>query len=187
MVTKIFGDLPAQAGKKLTIEPLGAKDLKCAKEYADFINDLIEEGAKLLMNVKQTLKDEKNWVKNVVSKTKKREKVFLIARDGKKIVGNVSFEMMTYRKNHIARMGIAIRQGYRGAGLGKYLMTEIIKLAKKHLKPTPKQFQLEVYANNTPAIALYKKMGFKIVAKIPKQIQYKGKLIGEYIMIKPVK
>jgi ribosomal protein S18 acetylase RimI-like enzyme len=173
--------------KKLIIAPMSAKDLKCAKEYQDFINDLIEEGAKLLMNVRQTLKDEQNWVKDVVKKVKEGKKVFLIVRDGKMVVGNTSFEMLTFRKNHIARMGIAIRQGYRGAGLGKYLITEIMKLAKKQLKPTPKLFQLEVYENNEPAIALYKKMGFKIVGKIPKQIQYKGKLISEYIMIRPVK
>ncbi|MCX6721629.1 MAG: GNAT family N-acetyltransferase [Candidatus Staskawiczbacteria bacterium] len=178
---KIFRD------KKLTIAPLSAKDLKCAREYTDFINDLITEGAKLLMNKKQTLKEEQGWVINVVKKVKNKEKVFLIARDGKKVVGNVSFESMTFRKNHIARMGIAIRQGYRGNGLGKYLMSEIMKLAKKQLKVKPKIFQLEVYENNKPAIALYKKMGFKIVGKVPKQIQYGGKLIGEYIMIKEVK
>ncbi len=69
-------------------------------------------------------------------------------------------------------------------GLGKFLTQEVIKLAKKELKPAPKIIKLEVYVNNKPAIGLYKKMGFKIVAKIPKQIQYKGKLIGEYIMLK---
>jgi hypothetical protein len=61
MVTKIFGD------KKLVIEPFGKKDLKCAKEYKDFINDLIEEGAKILMNKKQTLKGEQDWVKRVTA------------------------------------------------------------------------------------------------------------------------
>ena len=181
MVIKTFGN------KKLTISPLSSKDLKCAEEYTDFINSLIEEDAKILMNVKQTLKDEQGWVKDVVKKTKEKKKVFLIARDGKKIVGNVSFELMTFKRNHIAKMGIAIRQGYRGAGLGKHLVAEIMKLAKNQLKPTPQIFQLEVYENNAPAIALYKKMGYKVVGKIPKQVQHKGKLIGECIMIKPVK
>ncbi|MFA6189961.1 MAG: GNAT family N-acetyltransferase [Candidatus Staskawiczbacteria bacterium] len=181
METKIFGD------KKLTISPMSVKDLKCAKEYMDFINELIVEDAKLLMNVKQSIKDEQGWVEKVVKQVKNKQKVFLIAHDGKKIAGNVSFEMLTFRKNHIARMGIAIAKEHRGAGLGKYLVTEIIKLAKRELKPTPKFLQLEVYENNKPAIALYKKMGFKIVAKIPKQMQWKGKLVGEYIMMRPVK
>ena len=56
-------------------------------------------------------------------------------------------------------------------------MQEVMKLAKKELKPTPKIFQLEVYENNKPAIGLYKKMGFKIVAKVPKQIQHKDLIL----------
>jgi len=55
---------------------------------------------------------------------------------------------------------------------------------EKEFESDLKVIQLEVLVNNKPAIALYKKMGFKIVAKIPKQIQCKGKLIGEYIMVK---
>ena len=61
---------------------------------------------------------------------------------------------------------------------------EVIKVARKELKPAPKIIKLEVYVNNKPAIALYKKMGFKIVGKIPNQIQWKGKLIAEFIMLK---
>ncbi|MEK7104349.1 MAG: hypothetical protein AAB842_03045, partial [Patescibacteria group bacterium] len=58
----------------------------------------------------------------------------------------------------------------------------IIKMAKTDLKPVPKIIELGVYEGNNPAIALYKKMGFKVVAKIPNRIQYKGKLITKIIM-----
>ena len=69
-------------------------------------------------------------------------------------------------------------------GLGKYMASEIIKLAKEKLSPKPKIIRLEVFTSNDPAIALYKKMGFKIVAKIPKQMQHKGKLVDEFVMLK---
>ena len=177
---KTFGN------KKLTIEPLGPKDLRYAKEYRDFINCLIAENAKILMNEKQTLKQELDFIKGAVKKTKDRKKIFLIAKDGKKVVANTSFELMPYKQNHIARFGIAIRNCYRGVGLGKYMMSEVTKLAKKYLKPTPKLFRLEVLSNNKPAIALYKKMGFKIVAELPKHIQDKGKLVAEYVMMRSV-
>jgi ribosomal protein S18 acetylase RimI-like enzyme len=65
-------------------------------------------------------------------------------------------------------------------------MSEVLKMAKKDLLGL-KIFKLEVYENNKPAIALYKKMGFKEVGKIPKAIQHNRKLIGEYIMIKDAK
>ena len=178
---KTFGD------KKLTISTMSAKDLKCAKEYTDFINDLIAEGAKLSINVKQNMKGQTAWLETTLKEVKNKEKVFLIARDGKRIAGNTSFHSFSFSENHIADMGIAIAREYRSAGLGEYLVAEIMRLAKKELKPTPKFFQLEVYENNAPAIALYKKMGFKIVAKLPKQIQWKSKLIGTYIMMRQVK
>lgn len=63
-------------------------------------------------------------------------------------------------------------------------MAEVLKLAKKELRPRPKIIKLSVYSKNKIAQNLYKKFGFKKVAKIPKQFQYKGKLLDEVIMIK---
>lgn len=172
--------------KKLTISSITAKDLKCAKEYQDFVNSLVEEDAKVLINKKMTLREEIEFIKKAVKSVKDKKKVYVIVRDGNNIVANTSIELESYKRNHIGKFGIAIRDGYRGMGLGKYIMTEVMKRAKAELKPTPKIFQLEVLENNKPAKALYKKMGFKIVGKLPKQIQYKGKLIGEYVLIKSV-
>lgn len=180
METKIFGN------KKLTISTLSKKDFKFVKEFLDFINSLVEEDAKILMNKKMNLKEEMEFLEKGVKSIKDKKKVYLIAKDGNKVVANTSIELGVYKRNHIGKFAIAIRDGYRGSGLGTYLMREIMKLAKKELNPGPKIFQLEVYKNNKPAIGLYKKMGFNIVGKIPKQVQHKGKLIGEYIMIKNI-
>jgi ribosomal protein S18 acetylase RimI-like enzyme len=60
-------------------------------------------------------------------------------------------------------------------------MKTTLELAKKKLRP--KIIELSVFENNEIAQNLYKKFGFKRVAKIPKQIQYKGKLINKIIMI----
>ena len=61
-------------------------------------------------------------------------------------------------------------------------MKEIIKMAKTQLKPKSKVIQLSVFASNTPAINLYKKIGFKKVAVIPKVLIYKNKFEDEIIM-----
>lgn len=84
----------------------------------------------------------------------------------------------------MGRFAIGIAQGYRGIELGKYLMSGIIERAKKEFKPRIKIIQLEVHANNKAAIGLYKKMGFRQFAKLPKQIQHKGRIDDELIMIK---
>lgn len=177
MKAKIFGD------KKITIKEISQKDLKNVKKFQDFINSLVEEEAKILMKKKNSLKEEKNWLKEKIKEVKGRREVFIVAECDSKIVGTTGIGLNKERRNHVADFGITIKQGYRGVGLGKYLMTEILKLAKRELKPAPKVFRLSVYPNNKPAINLYKKFGFKQVARIPKQIQYKGKLVDEVIML----
>lgn len=178
MQTKIFGD------KKIIIRKAVKSDLKNAKKFQVFINSLVAEEAKLLMNKKATLKEEKEFLERILKGIKDKTKIYLVAECGDKIIGATDIELDRWRRNHIGKFGITIIQGYRGIGLGKHLMSEVIRLAKKELNPKPKMIQLEVYTNNKPAINLYKKMGFRIVAKLPKQIQWKGKLVDELVMIK---
>ena len=178
MVTKIFRD------KKIIIRMAVNSDFKNVKKFQVFINSLVEEEAKLLMNKKATIEEEREFLKTMLKGVKNKKRIYLIAERDDKVVGSASVELDRWRRNHIGKLGITIINGYRGMGLGKHLMSEVIRLAKKELNPSPKIIQLDVYANNKPAINLYKKMGFKIVAKLPKQIQWKGKLIAEYVMLK---
>jgi len=173
--TKIFN------GREIKIRELSPKDLKRAKEFLDYINSLIEEDAKILFNKKLTLKEEKEWLKNALKGIRKRKKIVCLAEEKGKIVGISSVEMKDHRQSHVGEFGISVRKGYRGIGLGKYLMKTTLKLAKKRLKP--KIVRLWVFENNKIAQNLYKKFGFKKVAKIPKQLQYKGKLISEIVMV----
>ncbi len=180
MVIKKFGD------KKITIRKLEESDLRNAKKFQIFINSLIDEEVKILINKKNSLKEEKDYLKRTIAAIKRGSKVFLLAEHGNKVVGSTDIELEPWRRNHIGEFGIIISKEYRGLGLGEYLMSEVIKLAKKELCPKPRIIQLAAYANNKPAISLYKKMGFKIIAKIPKQIQYKGALISDLVMIRDI-
>jgi len=178
MTTKTFGD------KKIAIRAIKQADLRNAKKFQDFINSFVLEDAKLSMNKEIDLNGEKAFLKGVLSSVKNKTHAYLVAESDSKIVGTASIEQKKWRLNHIGSFGIVIKDEYRGIGLGKFMTQEVIKVARKELKPAPKIIKLEVYVNNKPAIALYKKMGFKIVGKIPNQIQWKGKLIAEFIMLK---
>lgn len=178
METKIFG------GKKIKIRKLLNKDLRNARNFQDFINSLVEEGAQILIDKKISFKEERKWLEGQLRNIKKHRIVFLVAEDDDTIVGTAGIDLGYGRQSHIGNLGITIKKGYRGMGLGACLMKEIIKSAERELKPRPKIIRLSVFPTNKPAISLYKKYGFKIVAKIPKQIQYKGKVFDEIIMLK---
>jgi len=180
METKIFG------GKKIKIREFSRNDLKRPKEFQDYINSLVEEDALILINKKFSLEEEKKYLKKELKKIKSGKQIKVIAEENNLIVGVSEIFIYSYRKSHIGELGISIRKGYRGIGLGTYLIKKVIKLAKKRLKPKLKIIRLGVFPPNKPALALYKKLGFKKVAKIPKHIQYKGKLIDEIIMIKEI-
>ncbi len=180
METKTFSD------KKIRIRKITPNDVWKAEKFQEFIDSLVDEDAMVSQNKRTSIKEEKAFIEKTLKKVRNKEKIFFLAECENKIVGTTSIELEIGRRSHVCKFGIMIKQGYRGIGLGGYLMAEIIKLVKKELEPQPKMIDLRVYSVNKPAIALYKKMGFKIVAKIPKRVQYKDKLVDEIVMIKHV-
>lgn len=134
------------------------------------------------LNKKQTLEEEKIWLEETLQNVKEKREVFLVAKEKNKVIGSSEVKLRKGRENHIGELGISIRKEYRGKGLGTKLMAEILKEARKELKP--KIIRLSVFSENTIAQNLYKKFGFKKVARVPKQLEYKGKLTDEIIMIK---
>lgn len=175
-------------GKKLTIRKFSKRDLRNVRNFQDFFNSLIEENAKITMNKKLSLKEEKAWLEMILSRTKRHKSIALLAESNKNkmVVGTILIHLDRGRMSHIGRLGITIRKGYREMGLGSYLTQKIIKLAKKELRPKPKMIRLSVFSTNKPAIKLYKKYGFRKVAIIPKQLEFKGKLFDEVIMLKKI-
>lgn len=174
---KKFGDMV------ITIRCLAQSDLKWPERFQDYVNSLIEEEAKILMKTKKTEKEEKKWLKERVDSIRKGKSVSLVAEHNKIVVGVASIDLERERQSHIGDFSISVRSGYRGIGLGTCLIKEVLGLARKDLKPKPRIIRLGVFANNAPAINLYKKMGFRQVAKIPDQLEFQKKLIDEIIML----
>jgi len=176
MKTKNFGN------KKIKIEKLSKKDLSNIKQFQGFINSLIEEDAQIFLNKKFSLREERKWLKTQLNEIENNKKVFLVAQNNHNVVGTACVGLSMGRMSHIGNFEIAIIKKYRGIGLGTYLLMEATKLARKKLKT--KFIRLSVFSSNKPAVMLYKKFGFKKVARIPKQVRYKGKLIDEIVMLK---
>src|SRR4030042_1719657 len=164
METKIFN------GKKIIIRKFSRKDLKNVKKFHDFVDSLIEEGVFINANKKKSSREELERIKEQLQEIKKKKRVSLVAELNNKVIGSTGIDLNWGRQGHVGNVGISIRNGYRQIGLGTYLMKEIIKLAKKELKPKPKIIRLSVMPINKPALKLYKKFGFKKVAKIPNQL-----------------
>lgn len=62
------------------------------------------------------------------------------------------------RRAHVAGIGMGVRDDWQGRGIGTALLAAAINLAEQWLQVT--RIEIEVYADNPAAIALYEKHGF---------------------------
>ncbi len=176
--------------KEFIIRNFCEDDIYKPEKLLSYINNLINDfDAMITLRVKKTAEQEKKWLMDMLSMIRNSRMIMLIAEFDDQIVGGaeISFcpEYKEYKyKEHIYEFNISIIKDCRGYGLGSYLLSRIIDMAKKNLKPKPAMIKLSVFANNEHAIALYQKHGFNTVFRISNQFKFNGQLVDEIIMSK---
>ena len=90
------------------------------------------------------------------------DNLVLLALDAGEMIGIATVSKLDGKPT--GEIGIAILKRYYHQGLGTALLDELIYWGD-HFSPL-RQFTLSVIADNTPAVGLYRKMGFK-----PKQVE----------------
>lgn len=149
-----------------------------------FYNKVIKETENLNRIRPVSLKDERTWVRDSISKVKKNNMMLLYAECDGRIVGSASIERHTEdRKKHVASFGVAILHEFTGMGLGTRMMTVL----EKNMMAGIKLLVLDVYGKNNIAQHLYKKMGFKTVGKIPCSVKTSAGYQTDIIMYKVLK
>ncbi|MBQ9740226.1 MAG: GNAT family N-acetyltransferase [Kiritimatiellae bacterium] len=97
-------------------------------------------------------------------------------------MANVSQIAPRARVRHRATIGIASAKAYWGRGIGTAMMRALISLAKE---AGYEQIELDVVDNNTRAVALYTRLGFEAVGKIPNAMKYRdGRYANLCLMIR---
>ena len=106
----------------------------------------------------------------------------LAACVGEEIVGQISLHTfpLTARRRHVGQIGMAVRDDWQRKGVGSALMQAAIDLGENWLNL--KRIELEVYTDNEPAIALYKKFGFELEGTLRCFAFRDGKYVDAYMM-----
>lgn len=98
------------------------------------------------------------------------------------IVGHVDIKSEGLRASmHWCELGIGIESAYRGMGLGERLMTRAIDFARQ--QDRLEWIELRVFANNSPAVSLYKKLGFEFVGILQDRFRLRGQSIDDIVMV----
>ncbi|WP_144154329.1 GNAT family N-acetyltransferase [Paraburkholderia sp. BCC1885] len=74
------------------------------------------------------------------------------------LVGHAVLEPAVARRAHCAGLGLSVHDAWQGRGVGKILMSALIECADRSLGL--RRLELTVFADNAPAIALYRRFGF---------------------------
>lgn len=94
--------------------------------------------------------------------------------------GIATLYLQPYRKlAHQCEFGIIVGDKYRNMGIGSYLMSSVMHLAKEKFKI--ELLHLQVYAEN-PAMNLYGRFGFKEFGRQNEWIKEKERYVGRVFM-----
>lgn len=107
--------------------------------------------------------------------------IFLVADLGGKLIGllNIRGSQRTATR-HSAVLGITVRKGWRGLGVGGRLMAAAVAWAQAN--PLLTRVELQVYARNQTGIHLYEKYGFVTEGRRRKAIFQAGEYLDDLLM-----
>jgi ribosomal protein S18 acetylase RimI-like enzyme len=158
----------ARDGRRVVIRSIRWEDLDDAIE---FINSLADEGAEIYRTQRVTRSEEADWLGRRLARMEKGELIEAVAEVDEKVVANSEVEKRTGVMSHLGYVGLAIRSGYRGIGIGTELMKALIEESRM---AGLKVLVLDHYETNKAARGLYEKAGFKEAGSIPKAIHRDG-------------
>lgn len=163
---------------------LRSAEEKDAEALIDYMKITAAETPFLLREpdeISLTIEQEQAFIK---AKNDSENELLLIAETGGRHIGNASLMSAGgfKRYRHRCEIAIALYQEYCGLGIGKAMLEMVLDIAKK---AGYEQAELEVIANNKPAIALYEKLGFQKYGTFPDNMKYAdGSYVDAYWMMK---
>jgi L-phenylalanine/L-methionine N-acetyltransferase len=133
-----------------------------------------------------TLGEEIAYVEEQIERIHHHLTVELVALCDNAIIGISGIDMKDETERHVGVFGISIAQGYRGEGIGTLLMDAVLKEAEENI-PELQIVVLDVFSNNTAAIAMYEKFGFVVYGRLPNGVRHNDVFVDEIKMYKNVR
>lgn len=112
----------------------------------------------------QSVEDEAQYLKEL---TESPNAIEILAKVGDVVVGSAGIEAVGSKEKvrHRAEFGVSVDRAFWGLGIGRALLRACIACAKR---AGYAQLELDVVAENAPAIALYKSEGFVEYGRNPR-------------------
>jgi len=153
-------------------------------DMLELVNSLIEEGAEVNLCEPYSREEEAEWLAGLLTSIEKGDRISVVAEVEGHVIGHVEVRIGRYYESHTGVLGIAVKRGYRDLGIGTELMRMAEELARERglLLIT-----LAVFATNSRAIHVYKKLGYRIIGRVPKGIYKDGVYVDKLLMAKELR
>ncbi|MBV8715504.1 MAG: GNAT family N-acetyltransferase [Chloroflexi bacterium] len=110
----------------------------------------------------------------------------LVAIVDGRVVGHLGLSVLPgARRRDVGKFGMAVHDEYHGRGVGTALMAAMVDLADNWLGL--RRIELEVWADNAPAIHLYEKFGFEVEGQAREFAHRAGELVDALYMARLVR
>ncbi|WP_212001657.1 GNAT family N-acetyltransferase [Chitinophaga sp. HK235] len=149
-----------------------------ASSLLDNFQRMTQETDFLLFTYAESLelsqRTEEDYIKTYLGNS---DQLMLLAVVEDKVVGSITINHSGYnKKGHTAEMGIAVERAWSGLGIGRRLMTAMLRWAEQHKKIH--LLYLQVFATNDRAMHLYRNFGFQECGRLPNGIELRD---GQYV------
>lgn len=102
--------------------------------------------------------------------------IMLLAEADGQMVGNLTYSGgPRVRTRHVGEFGVSVKSDYWGQGIGRALVEALIKWAID--SEYCEKINLKVRDDNYKAIALYRKLGFKVEGLIKRDMKINGEFV----------
>ncbi|MFD2212091.1 GNAT family N-acetyltransferase [Metabacillus endolithicus] len=136
----------------------------------DIQRDVITENKYLISEIgecNKTLEKQRIWIQKILDNNRE---TLIIAEKDEKVIGFIAFESPNRKRlAHTGSFETMIYSDYRGLGIGKMLISELLAWAENN--PLIEKVSLGVLSTNNRAISLYKSMGFVEEGRKTKEIK----------------
>jgi RimJ/RimL family protein N-acetyltransferase len=174
----------SKQGKNITLRYIKDTDAGILCQY---INTLSQERTFVhFQGEHMTLEEEMVYINGQVERINHHRTIQLIALCDNTIIGIAGIDMKDKVEKHIGEFGISIAQGYRGEGIGTLLMEAVLTEAAENI-PELQMVILDVFSNNTTAIAMYEKFGFVTYGRLPNGIKHNDIFVDTIKMYKKIR
>lgn len=148
---------------------------------------VIREGRTSITTLDEFRYDEESEEALIARHAEDPDRLWLVAEAEGQVVGLLGMECGSrHRIRHRATLHISVAQGWRGRGVGTALMGCALDWATAH--PHIEKVSLQVLADNAPAIALYRRFGFREEGRRPREVRRgPGDYVDDILMYRFVK